>query len=107
MDSVQQVEKILGAFHDEYRKTRSDEGLNGVPLEFAADIVTIIQQHFGPAQWERDDPAFGADVFPLHGRDSTINPYAWCQKRIFDGPANDVRSKFRTLVLGRSSLRRP
>jgi hypothetical protein len=107
VESVQQVDRILGAFHDEYRKTQSDDGLNGVALEFAAYIVSIIQRHFGPAQWERDCPSFGEDAFPLHWRGSSVYPYAWCQKRIFDGPADDVWFKFRAIILGEAQPRRP
>lgn len=99
VDSVRAVERILGAFHDDYRKTRSEDGLHGIALEFAAYIVSIIQRHFGPAQWERDCPSFGQDAFPLHWRGSSIYPYAWCMKRIYDGPGDDVWFKFHTIVL--------
>jgi hypothetical protein len=102
VDSIRQVERILGAFHEEYVKTRSEEGLNGIAMEFAAYIVTTIQRHFGPAQWERDCPSLGKDAFPLHWRDSSIYPFAWCQKRIFDGPADDVWCKFQVLVLDKT-----
>ncbi len=84
------------------RKTRSDAGLNGAALEFAAYIVSVIQCHFPPAQWERDCPSFGVDTFPLHWRGASIYPYAWCQKRIFDGPGDNVWSKFDALVLGKA-----
>jgi hypothetical protein len=108
-DSIQQVESILAKFHDDYRKTRSDEGLNGVALEFAAYIVTVIQRHFGPAEWERDCQSFGQDAFPLHWRGGSVYPYSWCQKRIFDGPADDVWFKFQAIVLGKAQppTRRP
>jgi hypothetical protein len=107
IDSVRKVERILGAFHEDYRKTRSEDGLNGVALEFAAYIVSVIQRHFGPAQWERDCPSFGEDTFPLHWRGSSIYPYAWCQKRLFDGPSDDVWFKFRAIVLREARPSRP
>jgi hypothetical protein len=107
VESVRQVERILAEIHNDYRKTHSDDGLNGIALEFAAYIVSIIQRHFGPAIWERDCPSFGEDAFPLHWRGSSIYPYSWCQKRIFDGPADDVWFKFQTIVLGRTQPRRP
>jgi hypothetical protein len=97
--SVRRVEKILGRMHEDYRRTGSDEGLNGVALEFAAYIVTVIDTHFGPAEWQRDHPTMGEGTFPCHWRGKDLFPYAWCQKRIFDGPGDDVWSKFETLVL--------
>ena len=107
VDSIRNVERILAAFHKDYRKTRSEDGLNGVALEFAAYIVSVIQRHFGPAQWERDCPSFGEDTFPLHWRGSSIYPYAWCRKRVFDGPSDDVWFKFRAIVLGEAQRSRP
>lgn len=106
VDSIPQVERILGAFHEHFTKTRSDDGLNGIALGFAAYIVRVIQRNFGPATWERDCPSFGEDAFPLHWRGSSIYPYAWCQKRIFDGPADDVWFKFQAIVLGKARPRR-
>lgn len=106
-DSIQQVERILGEIHDQYQKTKSDDGLDGIALEFAAYIVSVIQRHYGPAQWERDCPTLGEDAFPLHWRGSSIYPYAWCQNRIFDGPADDVWLEFQTIVLGKSRPARP
>lgn len=107
VESVRQVERILGELHDEYQKTQSENGLNGIALEFSAYIVSIIQCHFGPAQWERDCPSFGEDAFPLHWRGSSIYPYAWCQKRIFDGPADDIWFKFQAIVIGKTPPVRP
>jgi len=106
VDSIRRVERILSTVHDSYRKTRSDDGLNGIALEFAAYIVSVIQRHFGPAEWERDCKTFGADAFPLHWRGSSIYPYAWCQKRIFDGSADDVWFKFQAIVLGKPQPKR-
>jgi hypothetical protein len=99
IDSIKQVDSILDAIHKDYKKTRSEDGLQGIALEFGAYIVKVIEQHFGPAEWERDDPSFGKDTFPLRWRDTTIFPVGWCLKRILNGPGDDVWSKFQTLVL--------
>jgi hypothetical protein len=98
-ESIHLVEEVLGMLHTEYISTGSDEGLDGVALEFAAYIVEVIDRNFGPVDWQRDDPRFGKDAFPLNWRTSTLFPYAWCQKRLFDGPADNVWSKFSVLVL--------
>jgi hypothetical protein len=107
VNSVREVERILGAMHDEFRKTGSDDGMRGVALEFSAYLVSVIQRHFGPAKWERDCPSFGEDAFPLLWNEGTIYPYAWCQKRIFDGPADNVWIKFYTIVIGEEPPSRP
>lgn len=99
IESIKEVERILGAMHEDYKRTGSDDGMNGIALEFAAYIATVIDRHFGPAQWERDDPTFGPDAFPLVWRGSSLFIYAWCQKRIFDGPGDDVWAKFHCCVL--------
>jgi len=69
VDSVQQVERILGAFHDDYRKTQSDDGLDGVALapedlaeQIAGDPIVLGHQH---ARWRGHARAPAA-----RGRDS-------------------------------------
>ena len=99
VDSLKDVERILGEIHEEYKQTGSEEGLQGIALEFGAYIVKIIERHFGPAEWLRDDATMGKDTFPLRWRETTLFPVAWCGKRIFDGPADDIVSKFDALVL--------
>jgi len=99
VESIRQVERILGAIHDDYKSTRSEEGLQGIALEFGVYIVKVIERHFGPAEWMRDHESLGKDTFPLQWRGSTIFPFQWCMKRIFDGPGDDVWLKFKTLVL--------
>src|SRR5688572_23770756 len=63
--SVDDVERILGEVHDEYRRTKSEEGLQGLALEFGAYLVSVLEKHRGPVVWKRDHPEFGEDAFPL------------------------------------------
>ena len=97
--SVKKVEEVLATFHDEYGRTGSEEGLNGIALEFAAYIIKVIELNLEPGTWSRNHPEMGADSFPYHWRGSDMFPFAWCQKRIFDGPADDVWAKFTIFVL--------
>ena len=99
VESIRQVEKILGDIHKEYKKTKDEEGLNGIALEFAAYIVKVIEKNIGPVRWERDHPEVGADSFPLYLGDGAIFPFGWCSKRIYDGSGDNVWSKFNYLVL--------
>jgi hypothetical protein len=72
IESIRQVERILGALHDDYKRTRREDGIHGIALEFAAYLVTVVERHFGSGDWQRDDSSFGADSFPFHWRGSTL-----------------------------------
>ena len=96
--SIPTIEGILGQLHDDYRTTGSDEGLHGLGLAFGAHLVTVIDRLHGPVRWERDHPALGDDSFPLHCRGRTLFPVGWCLKRIFDGPGEDLPTKWATLL---------
>ncbi len=98
-DSIKNVEKILGNLHKEYKKTRNDEGFTGIALEFGAYIVKVIEKNVGPVRWERDHPEFGEASFPLYIGESTIFPMNWCTKRLYDGPGDDIWSKYCYIIL--------
>ncbi len=97
--SIRDVENVLSGIHDGYLKSGDDTGLNGIALEFAAYIVEVIRRNYGPVKWDRDGSEFGPDSFPLSWRGKFLFPYAWCQKRIFDGPGDNVWIKFKQLVM--------
>jgi hypothetical protein len=101
VDSVHHIDEILGALHKEFRRTKDDDGLNGVALEFAAYLVKVIEKNVARGRWNRDHPLFGPDTFPYEWQGGELFPYSWCQKRIFDGPGDDVWAKFHTLVLSK------
>lgn len=98
-ESIENVENILGMMHEHYCNTQSENGLQGIALEFAAYIVTIIDRFYGPVDWQRDHPTFGRDSFPLYWRGTTLFPMGWCLRRMINGPADDIRDKWRTLVV--------
>jgi hypothetical protein len=100
--SILRVEEILGAIHTDLKKSGDTKGINGIALEFGAYIVAVIEKHYGPAKWERDHAQFGRDSFPLYWQGSTLFPYGWCQKRLLDGPGDNVHTKFQELVLKRA-----
>ncbi|MGL6074090.1 MAG: hypothetical protein ACRC8S_08015 [Fimbriiglobus sp.] len=99
--SIQDVDRILGQVHDEYRRTGNDEGIQGIALEFAAYLVSVLEKHRGPVLWERDHPELGADTYPVEWRGATLFPFGWCLKRLLDGPDDDLVSKWQTLVVSR------
>jgi hypothetical protein len=100
LDSVKNVEKILGIIHNDYKKTKNEEGVRGIALEFAAYMISVIEKNLSVGFWERDSVDMGKDAFPYHlegGR--IIFPFSWCLKRIVDGPGDDVSAKFQAILL--------
>jgi hypothetical protein len=97
--SVEDVERVLAKIHEHYARTRDERGLRGIGIEFAAYIVTTIEQNTGEGKWERDDPTMGEASYPFYWRGAAIFPYGWCMKRIIDGDADNVWIKYRAFVL--------
>ena len=97
--SVSQVEEILGEMHDEFLKTRDEEGLRGIALFFAAYIGEVIRRKGLGGTWNRNHPDFGEDSFPFTWNGGVLFLNSWCLKRIFDGKEDDVWFKFQALVL--------
>ena len=100
--SIQDVDHILGQLHEEYRRTKSEDGLQGIALEFGAYLVSVLERQRGPVLWKRDHADYGTDTFPVEWRGATLFPVGWCLKRILDGPSDDLLSKWQSLVLSRS-----
>lgn len=104
IESVKQVENILGVIHTDYKKSKQEEGVRGIALEFAAYIVSVIEKNLEKGYWQRDSEEAGEDSFPYFLPDGRIIfPYGWCLKRIIDGASEDVWVKFQTLVLKKES----
>ncbi|MFL5329054.1 MAG: hypothetical protein ACJ8C4_09065 [Gemmataceae bacterium] len=101
--SVQQVESILGKINEEFTKTRDESGLHGIALSFAAYIGEVIRQKGLGGKWSRDHPTLGENSFPFAWNGSELLLYGWCEKRIFDGPGDNVWSKYNAFVLNRVS----
>ena len=86
--------------HYEYKKTKDEKGLNGIALEFAAYIVEVIRRNSDEkGMWYRDHAIFGEKSFPFNWKGEALFPYSWCKKRIFDGEADDVYFKYKSIVL--------
>lgn len=78
--SIKNVEVILSQIHNEYVKSNNDEGLNGVALEFAFYIITVVEKNFEKGKVERDHKDYGKNVFSFYWRDKTLFPFSWCKK---------------------------
>ncbi len=97
--SIRKVEKVLSKIHKEYRKTKNEDGLQGIAAEFAFYIIKTIEKNHESGKLERDHPDFGENSFPYYWKDTTLLPYGWCLKRIFEGKQDNVWSKYKTLVM--------
>ncbi len=103
INSIQLVEQMLGEFHKEYLRTKDDSGLKGIALEFGCYLIKVIESHFPPGILKKDHPMFGSDSYPYEWQGVEIFPYSWCLKRIFDGPEDNVWTKFQTLIIKKSN----
>ena len=101
-ESIKEVEYILGEIHRKYKRTNSEEGLQGIAFEFAAYIVKVIEENFGTAEWTPNHHSMGENSFPLLWRNSTLFPFSWCLKRIYDGEVENVWIKFKTFVIDKT-----
>ena len=97
--SIKDVETILSLLNKDFEKTKNDEGLHGLAYMFGFYIIEVIEKNHGKGWIERDHPDFGENVFPFYWNGETLFPLAWCQKRIFDGDADNVELKYQILIL--------
>jgi len=98
-ESIKNVETILSKIHKEYIRSKNDNGLNGIAYMFGFYIIEVIEKNHGKGKIERNHPDFGENVFPFYWNGSTLFPFAWCQKRIFDGEGDNVEIKYQILIL--------
>ena len=98
-DSIKNVDRVLGEFHEDYAKTKNEKGLVGIAIAFAAYIVSVIERNSTPGEWKRNDPDLGEETFPFDWHGTTIFPVGWCLKRMIDGKQDSVWFKYKTIVL--------
>lgn len=96
--SISRVENFLSQLHDEYIKTGNDEGLHGLAIIMGFYIIEVIERNHGKGQLERNHPHYGENTFTFFWNNNTIFPVAWCQKRIFDGDADNVETKYKAFI---------
>jgi hypothetical protein len=101
VQSVQVVDKILAAIHEDVRRNGRQDGLDGLGLEFGAYITYVIDRNFTSGTFRPDSPAIGQGTFPFEWNGETIFPVAWCLKQILNGDEDSVWVKFQALVVRR------
>jgi hypothetical protein len=94
LESIKLAENALEKINEEFVKTKSKDGLDGLSFAFGAYIGECIRRHDPNVTWKRDHPVAGEKSYPLHWRDSDVFPIAWCHERIFNGPDENVWIKY-------------
>ena len=97
VESVEQVERLLGALHDRHAKAP-------LPLQERRDLAVRYGEYIGEVirrkwsgQWSRDHAVGGEGSFPIRWRTHDSFPIGWCFKRILNGPEDNVWYKLQVL----------
>jgi|SRR5215468_111569 len=93
IDSLKQVDTILGRVHELYVKNPSSVHTRGIALEYGAYVGEVIRRHEAGAYWTQDSKA-GAKTYPLHWKNGETFPLAWCEKRIINGDEDSIWFKY-------------
>ena len=103
------VEAILNGFWN--GGNNSDELIAKIALLFGSYIGELIRNCFPQAKWVRSASAPGGVESPfIQLGDIQLFPISWCYKRLYNGPADSVVSKylaFRQAIDARSAEAEP
>jgi len=90
IDSLKQVDQILGRVHDAYVKEPSSVSVRGIAAEYGAYVGEVIRRSQPNAYWTRDSEAAGQKSYPLHWKTHESYPITWCAERITDGEEHSI-----------------
>lgn len=98
VESIKQVEKILGGVHDQYVKNHKSVSVTGLGSAYGAYIGEVIRKSEPNAHWLRDDE-MGEKTYPIvwGPRQGHSYPMAWCAHRIENGDEDNVWLKYYAL----------
>jgi hypothetical protein len=101
VDSIQDVEKILGGLHTQYTKDPSTLSVKGLGSAYGAYIGEVIRRSEPGAHWQRDDE-MGEKSYPIIWGPTAGHSYpmAWCYRRILNGDEDNVWVKYRAIKGG-------
>ena len=99
VNSIEQVEEILGRFHEQYAQDPSSISAKGLGSAYGAYIGEVIRRSDPSAKWEQDDHVGGEKSYPIIGGPGAGHSYpmAWCYHRIVNGPEDNVWAKYQVL----------
>jgi len=97
VDSIQQVETILGQLHDQYVSNPNSVSAKGLGAAYGAYVGETIRRSEPNVKWQRDDAVGGEKSYPLIWAAGHSYPMAWCYHRIVNGPGDNVWIKYLAL----------
>lgn len=97
VESIKQVETILGKLHDMYAANPKSVSVIGLGSAYGAYVGEVMRRTQPGAHWERDDPAGGEKSYPLIWKSHHLYPMGWCGHRIENGPEDNVWIKYSVL----------
>jgi hypothetical protein len=93
-ESIQRVDQVLGKIHEEYERTKSPQGINGLAMAYGAYIGEVIRRSEPDAKWEQSDSIGGENSYPIQWRGGSSYVCAWCYRRITNGQEDNVWHKY-------------
>jgi hypothetical protein len=103
VESIEQVEEMLGRLYDEVARRKSSEGVRGLAMMCGAYIGESIRRTEPDAKWEQDHPVAGEKSYPLHWQGGESFPCGWCYNRIMNGPEDNIWHKYLVLKQDREN----
>jgi len=101
IDSIKEVDQILGKLHDQYAKNPSSISVNGLAAAYGAYIGEVIRKSEPGARWLRDDETGEKSYLIVWGPGQGHSyPMGWCYRRIVDGEEDSVWIKYRAIKQG-------
>ena len=97
VQSLENIEAILGKLHEQYVKDRSSVAVNEASMAYGAYLGEVIKRSEPGAYWEADHPVAGEKSYPLYWKGGVSYPWGWCLKRILNGPEDNVWRKYLAL----------
>lgn len=97
IESLKQVDQILGHVHESYLKNPSSISLRGVSAEYGAYVGESIGRNQPNAYWTRDSKVVGEKTYPLRWKAGESYPIAWCSRRITNGDEDSIWIKYSVL----------
>ena len=101
VESIKNVEQILGGFHNQYTNDPSTLSVKGLGSAYGAYIGEVIRRSEPGAHWQRDDE-MGEKSYPIIWGPTAGHSYpmAWCYHRILNGDEDNVWVKYRAIKDG-------
>lgn len=104
VESVEQVEEILGQMHEAYRRQElPNEAVTQTAVRYGAYVGEVIRREWG-GSWEQDHEVAGPGSFPLKTFRGESFPINWCYKRLTNGPEDNVSHKLQALFLAQGGI---